>query len=95
MKNVFLIDRLQEYFLTQDAKVVCRALANCLVDFHRLATFEGLPQQEADSLIDRLGKNEEFLFKFYKDEPLSMATIVPLILPFGLIYDLLEGLCLP
>lgn len=50
MKNKEVIDKLQEFYLKQDPKLVARALASCMIDYNRLVNY------------DKLGKNEKFNF---------------------------------
>lgn len=78
MNNKDLIDKLQDYFLTQDPKIVTRILANCMVDFHRLYTIEHLPFEEVDCLFKRIEENAISLRKFAENdvhEPLGMGPL--------------------
>lgn len=47
-----------------DMKTVCRALANCMIDYHRLSRLEDLPQAEKDNLASRIKINTEELVNF-------------------------------
>lgn len=67
--NKHLIDELQEYFLTQDAKVICRTLAAMMVDLHRINNFESCGKNERDNLRMRMEINSKSLIKFAKYGP--------------------------
>lgn len=67
MKNKQIMDRLEEYFLTQDPKIVARMCASHLVDLNRYYRLEELPYDEAVCLMQRMEMNMEQLYKFIKD----------------------------
>lgn len=79
MKNKEVIDALTDYFLSQtDIASVCRALASCMLDYHRLANWALITPEERDSLTLRIEMNSAELEKFVKEgntEPLKLLKI--------------------
>lgn len=69
ISNKEVIDRLQEYFLGQDPKVVARILANQIIDLHRWTIWEELPSDEFYSLVVRSKLNSKTLQDFVKNGP--------------------------
>lgn len=67
--NKEVIDKLQDYFMKQDIKLVCRALAGTMIDINRIMNIEYLPQEEYLLLIARLMANNTQLMKFINDGP--------------------------
>lgn len=62
--NKEIIDRLQEYFLTQDAQIVARSLAGLMIDLNRMMIFSSLSNMERVNLMDRMEINRRSLIKF-------------------------------
>jgi len=73
--NKEIIDSLVEYFLTQEPRIVCRALANMLIDNNRIYNYNELPKEEADSLKTRMKKNLEKLHYFIENGPNGNLTM--------------------
>jgi hypothetical protein len=69
--NKKLIEELIEYFNSQDTKVINRALANMMIDMHRIQNSEHLPENELCSLMLRMKHNNEQLEIFSKNGPIS------------------------
>lgn len=67
--NKEVIDSLQEYYLNQDPKTVARALANMMIDIHRIVNINILTFHEKSILISRMHSNEAQLLKFIKEGP--------------------------
>lgn len=67
--NKKVVDELQQYFLNQDYKTICRLLSNCMLDYHRLANFNELPDGEKISLNARIKLNSIEVGKFVKNGP--------------------------
>ena len=76
--NKEVIDKLQEYFLTQDPKVVCRILANIMIDVRRIHWSHNLPEDELERLVERIKKNSEQLKDFIENGPRGNLTCGPL-----------------
>jgi hypothetical protein len=82
MMNKELMDKLQDYFLTQDQKTVCRLAASLMIDLNRILYATALPAKELDCLVFRVRhmieelrnfadhdcKDELFLFKLNSDD---------------------------
>lgn len=64
MDNKEIIKKLTDYYLTQDPKIVARALANCIIDIHRIVHYHELPESKAISLNARLLLNSASFDKF-------------------------------
>lgn len=64
--NKKLIEELVEYFSKQDQKIVCRFLANAMIDLHRIRNISTLPAKELESLLFRIEHNSDELIKFSK-----------------------------
>ena len=79
MKNKEVIDSLTNYFLSQtDVATVCRALASCMIDYHRLANWAHITPEERDSLTLRIEMNSEELEKFVEEgstKPLELRKV--------------------
>ena len=69
MSNKDLLDKLTEYLLTQDVKVICRALANAMLDQHRIHNLIRLDPGTKIHLFKRIKLNAESLDDFYKNGP--------------------------
>lgn len=67
MTNKELLDKLQEYYLTQDPKTVARCLANCMLDIMRTFCFLELHPDERRSLVERNFQNNRQLQQFIKN----------------------------
>ncbi len=76
--NKEVIDKLQEYFLTQDPKVVCRMLANMMIDIRRMYWSQNLPKDELERFFERTKKNSEQLKDFIENGPRGNLTCGPL-----------------
>jgi hypothetical protein len=68
MNNKEVMDRLTEYYLTQDPKLVARALASQMVDLHRIWHMLELPEAEMHSLHERCEMNLIELDRFLEDD---------------------------
>lgn len=77
--NKEIIDSLQVYFLNKCDKVtVARALANCMIDMHRIRNFVECTKDEQKSLIARMRHNDEQLMKFAEngdETPLTLLNV--------------------
>lgn len=67
--NKEVIDKLTEYFITQDKKTIARSLANMMIDFNRIFYLKSLPEDERVLLNARIIANMLALRKFIKDGP--------------------------
>lgn len=67
--NKEVIDALQDYFLTQDPKTMCRTLAALMIDMNRMMRLDELGVDERNNLLARMILNQEQLYKFIKDGP--------------------------
>lgn len=74
--NKECMDALTEHFLEADPKVVARAFANLILDFHRLHIVDKLPDEERENLFDRIRKNEEQFLDFYTNGPKTPFTTI-------------------
>lgn len=74
--NKEVIDKLQQYFLKQDAKVVARMLANQIIDLNRLWGIESLDKDERLSLTERMGHNLKEFHKLIRSEDGKEETLV-------------------
>lgn len=71
MQNKEVIEKLTDYLLTQtDYAAVCRALANCMLDFNRLANWKDITPEERDSLTLRIEMNSDEFERFAKEGPI-------------------------
>lgn len=69
MTNKDLIDKLCKYFKEDcDHDIVCRLLANMMIDMHRIRNFEHIAHEERESLNLRMIHNEFQLEKFIKKD---------------------------
>lgn len=62
--NKELVEKLIEYYLTQDPKEVAKALAYYQIDFNRIYHSEDLPESELHSLAFRIKANVDQLIEF-------------------------------
>jgi hypothetical protein len=69
MDNKQVIQKLVDYYVTQDPAMVARALANALVDFNRFANLPHLPDEERECLFARLKANCDELQDFIANGP--------------------------
>jgi hypothetical protein len=69
MDNKEVMDRLQEYYLTQDPKVVALCLASAMIDINRIYNLNDLPQAESESLRVRITLLVKELHKFIEKGP--------------------------
>lgn len=69
LMNKEVVDNLIEYFLTQDKKVVCRLLANAMIDYNRLYFIDSLSTSELSSLTYRIEQNSIEVRKFAENGP--------------------------
>ena len=67
--NKELMNALTKHFLESDPKEVARALANMLLDLHRVGIYEELPLDEQVSLLERTHWNQEEFLRFSKEGP--------------------------
>jgi hypothetical protein len=76
MDNKQVIERLTEYFMTQDKHIIARCLANSLLDFHRYYNWDSLPQPELECLLERTRLKSKELEKFVRSGPVGDLKIV-------------------
>ncbi len=69
ISNKEVIDRLIEYLLTQDPKIVARSLANAMIDFNRMYHLLDLPLNERNNLLNRIEKNSKEVRRFAEHGP--------------------------
>jgi hypothetical protein len=62
--NKEVIDKLMDYFLKQDPKIIVRALANFLLDFNRIENWDAIPPDEYIRLVERISLNSKSLREF-------------------------------
>jgi dsDNA-binding SOS-regulon protein len=72
--NKEVVEKLINFFLSQDAKVVARILANNMIDFNRIAEIESLPEDERERLFTRIARNADALKCFVKNGPKDDLT---------------------
>lgn len=65
-RNKEIIDSLVSYFIEQDKAILCRVLANMMIDINRIENIDQLPIDEKDRLLIRIRKNSQSLQKFIK-----------------------------
>lgn len=73
--NKEVVEKLVEYFLTQDQASVCRILANLMIDMHRINNISKLEEKEKASLFFRMDKNSKSLLDFVKNGPQGDLTV--------------------
>ncbi len=73
--NKEVINALTSYFLEQDKEILCRLLANYMIDMNRVFVFDALPKEEQECLHFRIQKNCEALHKFITDGPSGPLTM--------------------
>jgi hypothetical protein len=73
-----IIDAHVEYFLTQDFKTVCHALANCLLDQFKLSVFKTLTDQQKSDLMARIHRNAESLSSFMVNGNAGDLAVMPM-----------------
>jgi hypothetical protein len=68
MTNKEVIEKLREYFREHaDFETLARALANLMIDNHRLINYLDLPSKERSLLNRRMRANDEMLTNFIKN----------------------------
>ena len=63
------MQKLVEYFLTQDRESVARACAGFMIDMCRIRSMSDLPEKELACLLERIDKNAQAVGKFAKNGP--------------------------
>ena len=76
--NKELMDKLSAYLETQDMKIVCRALANAFLDYHRIHNPDQMDADEAVRLFKRIKLNAEQLSDFAINGPTRKFGCGPL-----------------
>jgi hypothetical protein len=71
MKNKELIENLVAYLMEQDKATLCRALANDMLDFHRIQNLLQMEDGERLRLFQRIRHNSEELMRFAKEGPIG------------------------
>jgi hypothetical protein len=74
MKNKEVINKLVKYLIDQDKAVLCRVLANQMLDLYRLQHISELPEQEVTCLYKRQELNSLCLLEFIKNGPNGPLT---------------------
>ena len=69
--NKEVIEKLTEYFLESDPKVVARTLAGLMIDLNRISNYESLELDEQKNLLDRMALNYQQLHDFVENGPRS------------------------
>ncbi len=69
MNNKEVIDKLVEYFLTQDPKIVARLAANSIIDLNRFFYMRKLSNDELKTLLRRIDRNMKALQNFIQNGP--------------------------
>ena len=67
ISNKEIIEKLTSYLMKQDQKTVCRFLANCFIDYNRLANHYKLPEKEKKNLEFRISYNAQVLRNWVKN----------------------------
>lgn len=67
--NKQIIQELIDYLMAQDKKVVCRVLANMMIDFNRIDTIDSLPDIEKSNLKIRIINNAQAVRDFAFNGP--------------------------
>lgn len=65
--NKDVVQKLVDYFLTQNPEDVARLLANNLIDFNRIFHSKDLQEEEYNSLVKRIKINLDTLNDFVKN----------------------------
>ena len=77
--NKEIIDKLVEYYLKQDPRIVARLLANCQIDLNRWINMGNLDLDEKMSLVKRTRLNMEEMFRFLNEgsnvEQLTLGSL--------------------
>lgn len=76
MNNKESMDKLQEYYLTQDPATVARCLASLSIDICRMANFDGLPMSESLCLKLRINLMSEEIKDFLKNGHSKKLNII-------------------
>jgi hypothetical protein len=74
--NKEVIDKLTEYFLEQDPKIVARSLANMMIDLNRIRNFRELCPDDIYCLSDRINKNLDSLHRFIDNDGIATPMIL-------------------
>jgi hypothetical protein len=69
MENKELVEKLIEFFRTQDIELIYRLLANCMIDNNRWLNLNEFSTQERRSFIQRMKINDNEITKFAKYGP--------------------------
>lgn len=69
MDNKEAIERLTEYYLTQDPAIICKALASAQIDINRFMTANQLDEKQRKCLIYRSRLLIKEIQKFLKNGP--------------------------
>jgi len=80
ISNKEVIQKLTQYFMNQDKSLVCRLLANAMIDYNRIYNSDILPDDELENLNFRIRQNSNELKKFIDngcscDEDLTIQDI--------------------
>jgi hypothetical protein len=80
VENKVLIQKLSEYFLTQNPETVCRALAGAMVDMVRIEHWSQITEEERESFFFRVKSNaqmvQDFVMNGYgKDDELVINNL--------------------
>lgn len=73
--NKEVIDKLTEYFITQDKKTIARSLANMMIDLNRIFYLKTLPEDEKALLNARVIANVLSLRRFIENGPEGDLTL--------------------
>ncbi len=74
ISNKEVIDKLVDYFVKQNPKIVARLLANYMIDLNRVCNLNSLSDSENELLLDRLQTNCLSLQKFIEEGPKGDLT---------------------
>lgn len=79
MNNKDLIDKLQDYLLTQSPQDVARIAANAMIDLGRFWDINDLDENEKNCFLERMAHNVNQLKKFAQDlgydQPLKLEDV--------------------
>jgi hypothetical protein len=76
MDNKQVIEKLTEYFMTQDKHLIARGLAGAQLDFYRYNKWDSLPTTELVCLHERTRLMAEEFEKFVRNGPDGDLKIV-------------------
>lgn len=69
VSNKEVVQALVRYFLKQEKEALAENLAHCMLDFHRLATWDHLSEKEKLNFKARMMMNDSSLIDFIKNGP--------------------------